>query len=101
MKKRTSRQGVKFGGKIKTEHTIIQGLLEPLQRLAECPAIKSIIPGRIQHRGSSGSRPQIRLSIPTATGWKAIAKVQGTTQELFIVTDSPDVVKKLLSDQEG
>ena len=53
MKKRSSKQGFHFGGKIKTEHTIVPGLFEKLQKLAAIEGIKSIIPGRIKPKGSS------------------------------------------------
>jgi hypothetical protein len=94
MKKRASRNGVKFGGKIKTEHSIVEGLFEPLQSLAQFPEVHSIIPGRIMRRGSALAKSTITFTIPTTSGWKALGKSKGSTQEIFIVTDQPDAVKK-------
>ena len=94
MKKRSSKHGVKFGGKIKTEHSIVEGLFEPLQKLAAFPEVHSIIPGRIMRRGSSLPRPAITFTIPTASGWKALGKSKGSTQEIFIVTDQGEALKK-------
>ena len=96
MKKRASRNGEKFFGKIKTEHAIIEGLYEPLNVLASRPEIQSIIPGRIMRRGASLPRPAIHLTIRTATGWKAVGKSKGSVQDLFIVTDVPEEVEKMV-----
>ncbi len=91
MKKRSTRNGTNFFGKIKTEHSIVRGLYDILQQLAAIKEIKSIIPGQIRRRGSS-SKAVFNITIPTATGWKAIGKVKGSTQDFFIVTDEPDIV---------
>ena len=94
MKKRASKQGVNFGGKIKTEHSIVEGLFEPLQALAAFPEVHSIIPGRITRRGSSLPHSTIVFTIPTASGWKALGKCKGSTQEVFIVTNQREILKK-------
>jgi hypothetical protein len=99
MKKRTRKQGYLFGGKIKTEHTIIAGLHQKLQTLSKIPEIKSIIPGRIKSKGSSRDQVSIRLTIPTSSGLKAIGKSQGASQELFIVTDHPQAVAAIMNQQ--
>ena len=96
MKKRASRNGEKFFGKIKTEHAIIEGLYELLNVLAAKKEIQSIIPGRIMRRGSSLPKAVINLTIRTHTGWKAVGKSKGSTQDLFIVTDVPDEVEKII-----
>ena len=96
MKKRASRNGEKFFGKIKTEHAIIEGLYDLLNTLAAKKEIQSIIPGRIMRRGSSLPKPVINLTIRTNTGWKAVGKSKGSTQDLFIVTDVPDEVEKII-----
>lgn len=91
MKKRASREGVSFNGKIKTEHSIVNGLFDILKNLSELKEIKSIIPGQIMRRGKS-TKPEINLTIRTNSGWKAIGKCNGATQNFFIVTDDPDIV---------
>lgn len=96
MKKRSSKNGAKFNGKIKTEHTILEGLYDLLQEMVKSDFIHSIIPGRIKIRGSSTPKPTINLTIPTTSGWKAIGKCKGVTQELFIVTNQPDEVADFL-----
>lgn len=92
MKHRTTKNGTNFLGKIKTEHSIIEGLYDLLEDLASWPEINSIIPGRIMRRGSSQPNPTIAITIPTQTGWKAVGKSKGSVQDFFIITDTPDVV---------
>jgi hypothetical protein len=100
MKKRSSRNGATFGRKIKTEHSIVPGLFELLQELAGWEEIASIIPGRIMRRGNT-KRAEIRLTIPTQSGWKALGKSKGATQELFIVTGDPDAVRRKIQARSG
>lgn len=100
MKKRASRNGEKFFGKIKTEHAIIEGLYDLLNALAAKKEIQSIIPGRIMRRGASLPKPAIHLTIRTGTGWKAVGKSKGSVQDLFIVTGVPDEVEKIIRELE-
>jgi hypothetical protein len=100
MKKRSSKNGVRFGGKIKTEHTIVEGLYEKLQELAAWDEVHSIIPGRIMRRGSSLPYPTITLTIPTSSGWKALGKSKGSTQEIFIITDDPVALQRRFQDKK-
>lgn len=92
MKKRSSRNGNKFSGKIKTEHSIIEGLFDILNVISSFDEIHSIMPGKIMRRGGS-LKATINLTIPTQTGWKAIGKYKGSTQDFFIVTNKPEEVK--------
>ncbi len=74
-------------GKLKVEHSIIDGVREVLQRLlAENPAIRSIIPGVIRPVRDAKGDVKIRVTVPTTNGWKAIALSAGARQELFIST---------------
>jgi hypothetical protein len=75
-------------GKLKIEHSIIDGvrpLLETL--LKENPEIRSIIPGVIRPVRDARGKVTIHLTVPTTNGWKAIALSAGARQELFISTD--------------
>lgn len=100
MKKRTAQNKVRFKGKIKTEHTIIKGLFELLLELASVDEIQSIIPGRIRQRTSSVKQPNIKVTTRTSSGLKALGKCAGSSQELFIVTNKPDIVKDKISLKE-
>jgi len=74
-------------GKLKIEHSIIDGLREALERLlAENPEIRSIIPGVIRPVRDARGKIRVRVTVPTANGWKAIALSAGARQELFIST---------------
>ncbi len=74
-------------GKLKVEHSIIDGVRDVLQRLlAENPAIRSIIPGVIRPVRDAKGDVKIRVTVPTTNGWKAIALSAGARQELFIST---------------
>jgi hypothetical protein len=74
--------------RLKVEHSIIdgvRGILETL--LAANPAIRSVIPGVIRPVRDAKGKVRVRITVPTQTGWKAIALSAGARQELFISTD--------------
>ena len=75
-------------GKLKIEHSIIDGLRPVLERLLieYGDEIRSVIPGVIRPVRDAKGRPSIRVTVPTANGWKAIALSAGARQELFIST---------------
>ena len=82
MKLRTSQ------GKLKIEHSIINGVRDLLKSLlAEHPeTIRSVIPGVIKPVRDAKGSVRIRVTVPTTNGWKAIALSAGARQELFIST---------------
>lgn len=73
-------------GKLKIEHSIIDGLRPILETLANNSEIRSIIPGVIRPVRDAKGQPTIRVTVPTTNGWKAIALSAGARQELFIST---------------
>ena len=74
-------------GKLKIEHSIIDGLRPVLERLLKISAdIRSVIPGVIRPVRDAKGLPTIRITVPTTNGWKAIALSAGARQELFIST---------------
>jgi len=74
-------------GKLKVEHSIIEGVREVLERLlAENPEIRSVIPGVIRPVRDARGPVRVRVTVPTANGWKALALSAGARQELFIST---------------
>jgi hypothetical protein len=76
-------------GKLKVEHSIIDGLRPVLERLlAENPEIRSVIPGVIRRVRDAKGLPTIRITVATTNGWKGIALSAGARQELFISTTS-------------
>ena len=74
-------------GKLKIEHAIIDGVRDVLEHLlAGNPEIRSIIPGVIRPVRDARGKIQIRITVPTQNGWKAIALSAGARQELFVST---------------
>lgn len=74
-------------GKLKIEHSIIDGLRPVLERLLESSKdIRSIIPGVIRPVRDAKGPPTVRVTVATTNGWKAIALSGGARQELFIST---------------
>jgi hypothetical protein len=73
--------------KLKVEHSIIDGVRGMLERLLEDNAgIRSVIPGVIKPVRDARGKIQVRVTVPTQNGWKAIALSAGARQELFIST---------------
>ena len=74
-------------GKLKVEHSIIDGVRDLLERLlARHPAVRSVIPGVIRPVRDARGEVKVRVTVPTTNGWKAIALSAGARQELFIST---------------
>jgi hypothetical protein len=74
-------------GKLKVEHSIINGLRPVLEKLLrDFPEIRSVIPGVIRPVRDAKGAPVIRVTVPTTNGWKAIALSAGARQELFLST---------------
>ena len=74
-------------GKLKVEHSIIDGVREMLERLlAQNPEVRAVIPGVIRPVRDARGKLRVRITVPTGNGWKAIALSAGARQELFIST---------------
>ena len=74
-------------GKLKIEHSIIDGLRPVLERMLRgSPDLRSVIPGVIRPVRNARGEPSIHVTVPVTNGWKAIALSAGARQELFIST---------------
>jgi len=75
-------------GKLKIEHSIIDGVRDLLKRLLEenAATIRSVVPGVIKPVRDAKGPVRMRVTVPTTNGWKAIALSAGARQELFIST---------------
>jgi len=74
-------------GKLKIEHSIIDGVRDLLERLlAGNAAVRSVIPGVIRPVRNARGEVKVHVTVPTTNGWKAIALSAGARQELFIST---------------
>ncbi len=94
----------KVQGKLKVEHSILDGLRSVLERLlGDNPsAIRSIIPGVIRPVRDAKGVVRIRVTVPTTNGWKAIALSAGARQELFISTSfSKDQLEQAIRQVSG
>ena len=77
----------KAQGKLKIEHSIIDGVRDFLEQLlSDNEEIRSVIPGRISPVRDAKGEIKVRVTVPTQNGWKAIALSAGARQELFIST---------------
>lgn len=86
-------------GKLKIEHSIIDGVRDLMKRLLEenPQAIRSVIPGVIRQVRDARGPVKIRVTVQTTNGWKAIALSAGARQELFVSTDlQRDELERLL-----
>src|SRR5712692_9885590 len=88
----------KSQNKLKVEHSIIDRVRPVRKRLlAGAPEIRSVIPGVIRRVRDAKGEPRIRVTVPTVTGWKAIAFSAGARQELFISTSlSKDALERAI-----
>jgi len=77
----------KAQGKLKIEHSIIDGVRDMLEDLLSAnPEIRSIIPGVIRKVRDARGEIKVHITVETSNGWKAIALSGGARQELFIST---------------
>ena len=77
----------KAQGKLKVEHSILDGVRPMLERLlAVNPGIRSVIPGVIRRVRDARGPVKVHVTVQTSNGWKAIALSDGARQELFIST---------------
>ena len=85
----------KAQGKLKIEHSIIDGVREVLERLLASDDVRSVIPGVIRRVRDAKGLLSIHITVQTTNGWKAIALSAGARQELFISTalDKKDLEK--------
>lgn len=75
-------------GKLKIEHSIIDGVRDVLKRLLDenSATVRSVVPGVIKPVRDAKGPVRMHVTVPTTNGWKAIALSGGARQELFIST---------------
>ncbi|HLI52322.1 MAG TPA: DUF2103 domain-containing protein [Thermomicrobiaceae bacterium] len=84
-------------GVLKIEHGILPGLRDVLRELSNLESVTSIVPGRIYTTHSRpGGSLRVRVTAPTATGVKLLAKRGSSVQEVFVVCDDVDAVVRSL-----
>lgn len=74
-------------GRLVLNHsTHIPGLIAVLEKLCRQEGIQTITPGVIGSVRSHTPRLTLKISIPTLSGFKVLARLGKTVQEVFIVT---------------
>src|SRR5271163_4698126 len=93
----------KVQGKLKVEHSILDGVRDVLERLLDAnPPIRSVIPGVIRPVRDAKGEVRIHVTVPTSNGWKAIALSAGARQELFVSTSfSKDQLEEAIRRASG
>lgn len=82
-------------GKIKREHSIIDGLLPLLEATAACPHVQTVIPGPIEPAPSRYG-PGLTFQYFTETGCKLLGKNGDAVQEVFLVTTEREATRAWL-----
>jgi hypothetical protein len=77
---------------VKREHSVIAGLLPILERIAACPKVDGVIPGRISVTRGATQTLQVRLGPRTVTGVKLNARRATTAQEVFVISSDVEAV---------
>lgn len=67
--------------------THIPGLIPILERLCQQDDIQTVTPGVIGRVKGHCPKMQLRVSVPIRGGYKVIARLGKTVQEVFIVTN--------------
>lgn len=81
---------------VKREHGIMAGLLPVLERIAACPDVSAVTPGRISVVRGGAPSLVLRFGTPTISGLKLTARRGTTAQEVFLVTARPDAALDFL-----
>ncbi|MBD2385838.1 DUF2103 domain-containing protein [Cylindrospermum sp. FACHB-282] len=69
--------------------THIPGLIPILERLCQQDDIQTVTPGVIGRVRGHCPKMQLRVSVPIRGGFKVIARLGKTVQEVFVVTNLP------------
>jgi len=86
---------MKFG-RIKRQHGRVGGLDQILGRIvAECPAVRRIVPGRIKVRRGK-TPPRFRVQYATPAGLKCLYTATGTVQEVFLICSDTAAARQWL-----
>lgn len=89
------------GGKLKIEHSIIDGLRRVLETLLERhpEEIRMVVPGVIKPVRDAKGKLRLKVSVATTNGWKALGFSSGARQEIFISTSmTKEVLEQALQE---
>lgn len=67
--------------------THIDGLIPILEKLTSYPGVETITPGVISRSKGKSPHLKLRVSVPILGGYKVIARVGKSVQEVFLITN--------------
>jgi hypothetical protein len=77
-----------------THSTYLPGLITFLGHLSKLDAVKKLIPGRINKVSASRDRFDFSITTETRTGVKALARLNRSVQEVFVITKDRQAVEE-------
>ena len=75
-----------MGRVVITHSTYLEGLINILKKLANDSEIKTITPGVIKRTKSKRESLEIKVTVKTRGGYKAVVRKGKSVQEVFIIT---------------
>lgn len=72
-------------GKVKVEHTLLEGLSDYLKEIEKWDCVETIIPGRIVRQNKGRGSKGLFLKYKTISGFKLLYKTGTSVQEVFVV----------------
>jgi hypothetical protein len=86
-------------GKLKVQHSILEGLETYLREMEKWEVVQTIIPGRIVRQNRGKGVRGLFLKYPTITGYKLIYKEGTSVQEVFVVCSDREAFLKLFKER--
>ncbi len=87
--------------KIKSQHGLIKGLRKFLEReISNQDFVTGIIPGEIKVGNSTGEVLKVTYQYKMQTGAKLIARSGSSIQEIFIITNDPERLEKIINSHD-
>ena len=85
--------------KIKRQHSIIKGLKKFLEHnVSSLDSVEGIIPGRIKVGKTPGENLIVSYQYSTISGAKLIARSGTSVQEVFVITNDPNKLNKVIKE---
>lgn len=88
--------------KIKRQHGIIKGLKSYLETFVSPEeSVDSIIPGEIKVGKTTGENLVVRYKYDTVSGAKLLARSGNSVQEVFVVTNDSEKLRKIIENSQA
>ena len=88
-------------GKVKVEHTLLEGLKDYLKEIEKWDCVESIIPGRIVRQNKGRGNKGLFLKYKTISGYKLLYKTGTSVQEVFVVCKDYEEFERRFKDTFG